>query len=134
MNRGLFDLSDVRWSLACWLMVGCLVGKPVTLPAAELHVGAATVDITPEQPVALDGQRNVRISKTPATRIYAAVLALESRDGDRVLDQAIMVSCDLVAIRQGHSGEGARRNWPTGCRASTRRNCSSAPRTRTPRR
>lgn len=69
--------------------------------AAELRIGAATVDITPSEPVALDGQRGVRISKTPATQIYATVLALESRDGDRVLDQAIMVSCDLVAIRQG---------------------------------
>lgn len=71
------------------------------LAAAELCVGAATVDITPGEPVALDGQRQVRISKTPATHIYATALALESREGDHVLDQAIMVSCDLVAIRQG---------------------------------
>lgn len=73
----------------------------LSLHAAELHVGATTVDITPDQPVALDGQRHVRISKMPATPIQATVLALESRDGDRVLDQAIIVSCDLVAIRDG---------------------------------
>jgi len=72
-----------------------------TLAAAELHLGAATVDITPDEPVALSGQRNVRISKKPDTPIQASALALESREGDRVLDSAIMVSCDLVAIRQG---------------------------------
>lgn len=72
-----------------------------TLAAAELHLGASTVDITPDEPVALSGQRNVRISKKPDTPIQASALALESREGDRVLDSAIMVSCDLVAIRQG---------------------------------
>ena len=68
---------------------------------AELHLGAATVDITPDRPVALSGQRHVRISKKPATPLQVSALALESREGDRVLDQALIVSCDLVAIRQG---------------------------------
>jgi len=74
---------------------------PGLLEAARLHVGAATVDITPEQPVGLDGQRGIRISKKPETPIPAAALALEAREGDRVLDQAVIVSCDLVAIRDG---------------------------------
>jgi hypothetical protein len=69
--------------------------------AAELWIGGATVDITPDQPVALSGQRHVRISRKPETPISATALALESRDGDTVLDQAIIVSCDLVAIRDG---------------------------------
>ena len=72
-----------------------------SLPAAQLHVGAATIDITPDQPVALDGQRNVRISKKVDTHLFATALAIESREGDRVLDQVVFVSCDLVAIRQG---------------------------------
>jgi hypothetical protein len=72
-----------------------------SLHAAQLHIGATTIDITPDEPVALDGQRNVRISKKPVTHIFATVLALESREGDQATDQAIMVSCDLVAIRQG---------------------------------
>ncbi|HBJ86717.1 MAG TPA: hypothetical protein DDZ88_23255 [Verrucomicrobiales bacterium] len=79
----------------------CLLAFASTLHAARLHIGAATIDITPEEPVALDGQRNVRISKKPDTRIFATVLALESREGDQATDQAIMVSCDLVAIRAG---------------------------------
>ena len=80
--------------LASWI-------ASATLTAAELHLGASTVDITPDEPVALSGQRNVRISKKPETPLQASALALESREGDRVLDSAIMVSCDLVAIRQG---------------------------------
>lgn len=48
--------------------------------AAQLHVGASTIDITPDEPVALDGQRSVRISQKPQTRIFATVLALESRE------------------------------------------------------
>ena len=74
---------------------------PSHLNAATLHLGAATIDITPDQPVALDGQRGVRISQTPATPIQASVLAIESRQGDQILDQAVIVSCDLVAIRDG---------------------------------
>lgn len=69
--------------------------------AAELWVAAATVDITPERPVALSGQRRVRIAKQAETPITATVLALESRDGENSLEQAVMVSCDLVAIRPG---------------------------------
>lgn len=69
--------------------------------AAQLHVGASTIDITPDQPVGLDGQRTVRVSQKPKTQIFATALALESRDGDKPGDQAILVSFDLVAIRQG---------------------------------
>jgi hypothetical protein len=82
------------------LMLLCAV-LGLRLPAAEFRFGAATVDITPDRPVALDGQRNVRISKTPETPITATALALESHDEGRVVDQAVIVSCDLVAIRDG---------------------------------
>jgi predicted RNA-binding Zn ribbon-like protein len=78
-----------------------LLCSGLTAPAAELRFGAATVDITPSEPVALDGQRGVRIAKKAETPISATALALETRDGTNVIDQAIMVSCDLVAIREG---------------------------------
>jgi len=71
------------------------------IQAADLWVGAATVDITPAEPVALDGQRNARISKKPETPISATVLVLESREGGQKVEEAIIVSCDLVAIRDG---------------------------------
>ena len=66
--------------------------------AGEFLVGAASADITPSEPVALDGQFGLRISQKAATPITANVVALESRQGDRSLDAAVMVSCDLVVI------------------------------------
>lgn len=66
--------------------------------AAELRVGAATVSITPDRPVALQGQMNTRISKGVRSPVTATALALESREGDRAIDHAILVACDLVAI------------------------------------
>ncbi len=83
------------------LLVVIVTAASVSLNAAEFRFGSASVDITPDKPVALDGQRNVRISKSPETPITATALALESRDGDKAVDQAIIVSCDLVAIREG---------------------------------
>ena len=68
------------------------------LPAGQLWVGAASTDITPSEPVALDGQFGLRISHKAATPITANVVALEARQGDRSLDAAVMVSCDLVLI------------------------------------
>lgn len=65
-------------------MVTCVGGR-----AADLFVGAATADITPDRPVPLTG---VRISRAIHSRCTANVLALESREGDRVVDQAILVS------------------------------------------
>lgn len=68
--------------------------------SAELFVGGATVSITPDRPVALSGQRRVRISKSVETPCTATALALESRR-DEGGDHALFVSCDLVAIRDG---------------------------------
>lgn len=78
------------------LLAGALV-----LPSAagELRFGTATIDITPTLPAALDGQRQVRIATRAETPLHASVLALEAGEG--LDDQAILVSCDLVAIRQG---------------------------------
>jgi hypothetical protein len=78
-------------------------GPPAAEPAKdrELWVGTAVADITPDKPVALDGHRNLRISTKVASPITAAALALESRQGDQTIDQAVIVSCDLVAIRPG---------------------------------
>jgi hypothetical protein len=66
--------------------------------AGQLFVGAATADITPEGPVALRGQFQLRIARKVETPLSAGVVALESRDGDQTLDVAVMVACDLIAI------------------------------------
>ncbi|HIE26531.1 TPA: hypothetical protein EYP66_04525 [Candidatus Poribacteria bacterium] len=67
----------------------------------ELLIGWASKDITPTNAVALAGQFHVRISKSVHDPITATALAIEARGENGELEQAIMVSCDLVAIREG---------------------------------
>ena len=74
---------------------------PSPAQADELWIGAATADITPDRPVPLTGGSSIRIAREVLNRCTANVLALESRDGQRTLDQAILVSCDLCVIRPG---------------------------------
>ncbi|WP_156345753.1 hypothetical protein [Verrucomicrobium spinosum] len=52
---------------------------PGALHAAELHIGHATVAITPDRPVALAGQFNTRISTKAETPIVAAAWLLSPR-------------------------------------------------------
>ena len=92
-------------SLLTAVVVGSLFLLEVNATASELLVGAAGADITPSQPVALDGQMGLRVAKTADTPITANVVALESREGDRSLDAAIMVSCDLVIVSDVLSGK-----------------------------
>ena len=71
---------------------------PSTASADEILIGASSLSITPDQPVALWGQLRTRIARSVETPVIASVLALESRHEGKVSDQAIMVACDLVAI------------------------------------
>ncbi|MDD4871889.1 MAG: hypothetical protein PHR77_15130 [Kiritimatiellae bacterium] len=73
----------------------------LSVEASELWIGSATADITPDRSVPLTGGTAVRISTGILSRCTANVLALESRDGERVVDQAILVACDLCVIRPG---------------------------------
>ncbi len=66
--------------------------------AKDFLVGSATADITPALPVSLVGQMYSRTARTAATPLYAGVVAMESREGNISLDQAIFVSCDMVAM------------------------------------
>lgn len=68
--------------------------------ARDLYVGTATRDITPVLPAALAGQMYLRVATTAETPITANILVLDSRQGDRSLDVAVLVSCDLVTIPQ----------------------------------
>ncbi|NLS91541.1 MAG: hypothetical protein GXX96_05085 [Planctomycetaceae bacterium] len=88
----------MRRVAACFLAVTLTASA---VPAAELYIGGATTSITPDKSVALDGHRNLRMSNKVESSVTATALALESREGDKVLDQAILVSCDIVAIRDG---------------------------------
>jgi len=81
---------------AVLLLLVCVSGNPVL--AATLHVGAASVDVTPPEPVALNGQFNLRVSKAVETPMTVNALAIEAREGQRSIDLAVLVSCDIVSL------------------------------------
>ncbi len=64
----------------------------------SLHVGWASTDLTPEQPVAIAGQFHARISEGVMDPLSATAMAMESQADGASPVQAVMVSCDLVAI------------------------------------
>ena len=63
--------------------------------SAQLWIGTATADITPQPPVA---QERVILATTIRSRCLADVLVLESRQGGRAVDQTVLVSCDLCIV------------------------------------
>ncbi len=62
------------------------------LPAADLYVGAKTVDITPDGPVLLAGRLYARVAKTVHSPIEANIIELGEPRGDKVPDSAILVA------------------------------------------
>lgn len=72
----------------------------VCAQAAELWVGAAEADITPDRPVSLTGQFHVRVSSTNniLSRCKAEVLALEARENGKASDCAILIACDVCYV------------------------------------
>jgi len=77
------------------LMIGFAGGTP---RSRELKVGSATVDITPDRPVALAGQFHTRIAQRAETQILASAVAIEASEEDKVVDESILISCDLIAV------------------------------------
>jgi len=91
-----------------WMNIGIIVAAvslckvaATQVDGAELLVGGASVSITPELPVALTGQMRTRIARSVESDVIATALALETKRDNQSIEQAIMVSCDLVAIREG---------------------------------
>ena len=68
-----FRNSTMKTTPACML---ALILTATALSAAELRIGGATTSITPDQPVALDGHRNLRISNKIESPVTATVLGL----------------------------------------------------------
>lgn len=66
----------------------------------KLYVGWATKSITPDKPVALDGQFETRISKEILDSVTCTALAIETRAGQKSIETGIMISCDLVVISE----------------------------------
>jgi hypothetical protein len=75
-----------------------LLFYPVILSAGDIYIGAATANITPKLPVALDGQMHLRIARTIETPLEADILVLETRNGTKSLENVVFVSCDMVAV------------------------------------
>lgn len=86
-------------SLLCFLAFAIAAPPPAR---GELRIGAASVDITPPLPVALAGQFHLRVAEKIESPVLASVVALEKTGPEgKPVDQAVMVACDLVAIREG---------------------------------
>jgi len=87
----------------CILLVSAIgaVCAAAQADAATLLVGAASCDITPEMPSFLAGQFSARVSTGTEYPLTANILALESREGERVLDCAILISVDTCVPRAG---------------------------------
>ncbi len=82
---------------------------------AELLVGTARTNITPDQPVAVSGQFALRIARDVESPLMASVIALESGRDDHPHDMAIMVACDLVYITDevlGHVRDEVHKRLP----------------------
>jgi hypothetical protein len=91
---------SLRW--ICLLALTVAVAAVAAPARGELRVGAASIDITPPLPVALEGQFHLRVAEKVESPVLASVVALEKMDADgRPIDHAVMVACDLVAIREG---------------------------------
>jgi hypothetical protein len=85
-------LLNAAFKMACGeLLVGLVF--PALLCGAELQVGAASVDITPNKAVALWGQFGLRLSTKPDTPLTANVVALQSGDA-----RTTLVSLDLLQL------------------------------------
>ncbi len=63
------------------------------MPDTKLKIGWAQADITPDEPVAVAGQFNARVSEGVMDPVTATALVLEQGDA-----HVVLVSCDLVAV------------------------------------
>jgi len=84
--------------LISWVVMMPAVAQDKTLEG--LNIGWAMADITPDRPVLIAGQFHARVSEGVHDPITATVLVIESVDGTES-KQAIMVSCDFVAVSDG---------------------------------
>jgi len=90
---------------ACFIISILLLCREVPAATDALYVGWATVDITPDKPVALVGQLHKRISQKVRDPLTATALAIESRGDDGRREQTILVSCDVLYIRKAVQGK-----------------------------
>lgn len=66
--------------------------------ADSVKVGKAIVDITPNLPVAVDGQMHLRVTNKVETPLEANILFLEFTSNEKKTTPVVFISCDLVTI------------------------------------
>lgn len=89
-------MKRVHYVLAIFTLSVVFIGQAA---AADLFVGAESVDLTPTRPVLLQGQFNTRIARTADTPITANIVALESRQQETPSACAVIVSIDVCSIQ-----------------------------------
>lgn len=89
-------MKRVRLILAIFSLSAIFIAPAA---AADLYVGAETVDLTPTRPILLQGQFNTRVARSADTPITANVVALESREGETQLGCAVIVSIDICSVQ-----------------------------------
>ncbi|GIW78347.1 MAG: hypothetical protein KatS3mg105_0154 [Gemmatales bacterium] len=90
------QLFSVVMAFVCWWTLP-VRAEPVQ--SGKLYAGWAQRDLSPKLPAPLAGQRRLRIARKIRDPLTCTALALETRDGDKPIDQVIWLSCDLLAIR-----------------------------------
>ncbi len=85
-------------SRLCLVIAAVAMIASGSLSAAELYVGAASAEITPEGPAPLSGQFHLRISTGVESPLTANAVVIESRQAGQSLDVAVIVSCDVIGI------------------------------------
>ena len=95
------SLNTVLSAFFILLFPLCYIFAQTSDQSHQLYVGWSSKSITPDQPVALAGQFETRISTEVMDSVTCTALAIETRDGNRSIETAIMVSVDLVEISEG---------------------------------
>lgn len=88
--------STIRKTLTAFFLL--LVPYVQAQTPSEIYIGSASADISPKLPVALAGQFNLRVAESAETPLYAGIVVIESKEGNKSRDTAVFVSCDLVGI------------------------------------
>jgi hypothetical protein len=99
MNIGFFAMKKRHheWGLIRPAILVIAAGVAMTTPAraqSRWKAGAAKVDITPQEPIALAGYDGTRISQEILQPIYVKALAVQDESGKT----AVIVTSDLVGL------------------------------------
>ncbi|MDO5554967.1 MAG: hypothetical protein Q4G68_14520 [Planctomycetia bacterium] len=83
----------------CELTIGlCVFFAAALASGAELFVGSACCDLTPDRPVMLHGQMTTRIADQARTPITANIIAFESREDSKSKENFILVALDVCLV------------------------------------